>query len=104
VPFQGKGDGAAIVEVAERITAALRCPWVVLSQGVTIPDYPRAVELSCQGGASGFLAGRAVWSDALETEDYRTAIAERSVARLQGLIAIIDRVVSARPAATPTVA
>ena len=103
VPFQGKGDGAAIVEVAQGITAALRCPWVVLSQGVSIPDYPRAVELSCQGGASGFLAGRAVWSDALETEDYRTAIAERSVARLQGLIAIIDRVVSARPAVTPTV-
>jgi sulfofructosephosphate aldolase len=103
VPFQGKGDGGAIVEVAEAITAALHCPWVVLSQGVSIPDYPRAVELSCQGGASGFLAGRAVWSDALETEDYRTAIADRSVARLQGLIDIIDRVVSARSATVPIV-
>ena len=103
VPFQGEGDGAAILEVAQRITDALRCPWVVLSQGVSIPDYPRAVELSCQGGASGFLAGRAVWSDALETEDYRTAVAERSVPRLHSLSAIIDRVVSARIAAAPSV-
>jgi sulfofructosephosphate aldolase len=102
VPFQGKGESAAIVEVAQGITAALRCPWVVLSQGVSIPDYPGAVELCCQGGASGFLAGRAVWSDALEADDYRAAIAERSVARLQGLIAIIDRVVSARHLAAAT--
>lgn len=98
VPFQGKGDASALGDVALEITSVLPCPWVVLSQGVSIPDYPRAVELSCQGGASGFLAGRAVWSDALEADDYRVPLAERSVPRLQGLVRIVDEVVGARRA------
>ena len=35
---------------------------MVLSSGVDADRFPRAVEIACESGASGFLAGRAVWA------------------------------------------
>ena len=95
VPFLGLGDALRIGAVSERITATLSCPWVVLSAGVAVKDYPRAVEIACKSGASGFLAGRAIWGDLLATDDYRARIAEVSVPRVRNLVEIVDR--HARP-------
>ena len=89
VPFNGKGPLEAIVERCDAMTAVIPCPWVILSSGVSIEDYPRAVEAACRGGASGFLAGRAVWRDAL-TADPVPVLRERSVPRLQRLGEIVD--------------
>ncbi|HET7645017.1 MAG TPA: hypothetical protein VFM03_00865 [Candidatus Limnocylindria bacterium] len=94
VPHNGTGDPAAITDASARITEALPCPWVVLSSGVAIDDFPDAVEAACRGGASGFLAGRAVWRDAIGP-DPEPALRDRSVPRLQRLGEIVDRV--ARP-------
>jgi sulfofructosephosphate aldolase len=95
VPFAGKADDTAIARVCEQVSAVLPCPWVVLSQGVEIPEFPRAVEIACRSGASGFLAGRAVWADTLAHEDYRTKLGSVSVPRLQRLVEIVEK--SARP-------
>jgi sulfofructosephosphate aldolase len=76
------------------MTDLLPCPWVVLSSGVSIEDFPGAVEAACRGGASGFLAGRAVWRDAIGP-DPEPALHERSVPRLRRLGQIVDAV--ARP-------
>lgn len=65
VPFLGRASGPAIEAAAARRTALLPCPWVVLSNGVALDDFPAAVDAACRGGASGFLAGRAIWSDSL---------------------------------------
>ena len=46
-------------------------PWVILSGGVDFDLFYRQVEIACQAGASGFLAGRALWQEA-------TAIISRS--------------------------
>ena len=89
VPFEGMADGPSITSVCLRIAAVLPCPWVVLSSGVPIDDFPAAVEAACRGGASGFLAGRAVWRDAL-LEDPGPALHDRSVPRLRQLGAIVD--------------
>jgi sulfofructosephosphate aldolase len=94
VPFNGIGDTDAITERCRAMTAMLACPWVVLSSGVAIEDFERAVEAACRGGASGFLAGRAVWRDAL-TADPEPMLRERSLPRLQRLARIVDR--EARP-------
>lgn len=94
VPLNGRGDAADIVDRCRRMTESLPCPWVVLSSGVTIDDFPGAVEAACRGGASGFLAGRAVWRDAIGT-DPEAALTERSVPRLLRLAEIVDA--SARP-------
>jgi sulfofructosephosphate aldolase len=94
VPFEGRGDLEAVSDACRIMSASLPCPWVVLSSGVAIEDFPAAVEAACRGGASGFLAGRAVWRDAIGP-DPEPALRERSVPRLRQLATIVDR--HARP-------
>ena len=95
VPLEGKGDPTEIAARAREIDAALPVPWVVLSQGVAPDDFPSAVEASCRGGASGFLAGRALWTATLGAEDPAELLHSQSVPRLQRLSAIVDE--HARP-------
>jgi sulfofructosephosphate aldolase len=90
VPLEGKGDPAEITAAARLIDAALPVPWVVLSQGVEPEDFPRAVEASCRGGASGFLAGRALWTSTLGAADPTELLRSQSVPRLRKLAAIVD--------------
>ena len=90
VPLYGKGDPEEITRRAREIDAALPVPWVVLSQGVDPGDFPRAVEASCKGGASGMLAGRAVWTATLAAEDPTELLRAVSVPKLQELAAIVD--------------
>jgi len=65
VPLAGRGDPEEISRRAAAITERVAGPWVVLSQGVALADFPGAVEAACGGGASGFLAGRAIWTDSI---------------------------------------
>jgi len=90
VPLEGKGDQAEITRHAREIDAALPVPWVVLSQGVAADEFPGAVEASCRGGASGFLAGRALWTTTLGADDPTELLRERSVRRLQELAQLVD--------------
>ena len=94
VPLFGRGDLETMTARCREMTAVLPCPWVVLSAGVALEDFPRGVEAACRGGASGFLAGRAIWRDAL-VEDPEPALRERSVPRLRDLASLVDAV--ARP-------
>lgn len=87
VPLFGIGDSAVIVETAQRITESVDCPWVVLSSGVRAEDFANAVALSMLGGASGFLAGRAVWADATIAPDPVDYMRSVSATRLQELAA-----------------
>jgi sulfofructosephosphate aldolase len=90
VPLAGQGDPAEITRWARAIDEALPVPWVVLSQGVAPEDFPAAVEASCRGGASGLLAGRAVWAPTLAADDQEAALREFSVPTLERLAAIVD--------------
>lgn len=90
VPLGGRGDPDEIARHARRIDEALPCPWVVLSQGVDPGVFPRAVEASCRGGASGFLAGRALWTGAVAADDPTELLRVRSVPRLRELAEIVD--------------
>ena len=90
VPTHGAGEPAEITEWSRRIDAVLPCPWVVLSQGVDPARYPLAVEAACRGGASGMLAGRAVWTATLPADDPTGLLRRHSVPRLQELGRIVD--------------
>jgi sulfofructosephosphate aldolase len=90
VPLAGKGDPADITRWARAIDAAAVCPWVVLSQGVEPADFPAAVEAACKGGASGMLAGRAVWTATLGADDPTELLRDVSVPKLEQLGAIVD--------------
>jgi tagatose 1,6-diphosphate aldolase len=41
-------------------------PWVMLSAGATAVDFQRALTFALRAGASGFLAGRAIWWQAFQ--------------------------------------
>jgi sulfofructosephosphate aldolase len=94
VPLLGRGELDEMTARCRDMTAVLPCPWVVLSAGVALEDFPAGVEAACRGGASGFLAGRAIWRDAL-VEEPEPVLRERAVPRLQRLAALVD--VTARP-------
>ena len=90
VPFHVEGDLNLVTKNAERISEAIGSPWVVLSNGVKQPFFNDAVKACAMGGASGFLAGRAVWADIVGAADIPKALREVSIPRLQRLAEIVD--------------
>jgi sulfofructosephosphate aldolase len=80
-----------VVTTCHKVTEVLPVPWVVLSQGVRRDEFPLAVENACKGGARGFLAGRALWTNTLEADDPTELLRTQSVPRLEELIEIVDR-------------
>jgi len=66
----------------ERLSRATRVPWVVLSAGADFDVFRGLVEIACQGGASGFLAGRAIWKDAFKEKSRE---AQMDYVRTQGV-------------------
>ncbi|MBB5787287.1 hypothetical protein [Jiangella mangrovi] len=88
VPSAGEGEPAALLDACRELDDAVTGPWVVLSQGVALDRFPAAVEAACRAGASGFLAGRALWSDVVGRP--LTELAVRSAPRLERLTRIVD--------------
>ena len=96
VPLHGQGPDAAVLTECAALTESIASPWVVLSSGVAPDEFPRAVELACRAGASGFLAGRAVWRNCVgvDRRELPARLAEDAVARLQRLASVVDRVLT----------
>ena len=94
VPFAGQGPSNGITGWSEKVTDVIGAPWVVLSAGVQVDEFPRSVAAACRGGASGFLAGRAVWADTIGSE-YRLGLEAISAPRMRRLVEIVDA--EARP-------
>ncbi|MGP3964042.1 hypothetical protein ACTWPT_49560 [Nonomuraea sp. 3N208] len=99
VPLGGAAPEERLVEECARLDEVIPVPWVVLSQGVDRDDFPAAVRAACRAGASGMLAGRAIWSDLVgidvSSHDLAAALRARAVPRLQRLAEIVDE--HARP-------
>jgi len=93
VPLHGKGTEQEIRSQCERLTSLVASPWVVLSSGVAPDDFPQAVEWACKGGASGFLAGRAVWRNVIGSKDIETELRNDAVVRMKKLCDVVDRVI-----------
>jgi len=95
VPTLGSASDDVIAEHGRRLTEALDCPWVVLSNGTPAERFPDAAVAACRGGASGFLAGRAIWAASIEAPDVRRDLETAAAERLASLATRIDGV--ARP-------
>jgi len=93
VPLKGQGPAEEIRRRCAQITEAVSSPWVVLSSGVPADHFPTAVELACREGASGFLAGRAVWAAVIGSDEVERDLNEVSIPRLQRLGELVDEVV-----------
>ena len=57
-------DKARLLKLCQELNEASRLPWVLLSAGVDFERFKKQVEIACRAGASGFLAGRALWQEA----------------------------------------
>lgn len=96
MPCRGAGDEVEMRERCRAITSAVGSPWVILSSGVAEADFPRAVELAVHEGASGFLAGRAVWASCLAADDVDGCLEGPATERLGRFAAVADRAIDAR--------
>lgn len=72
------------------LSKASSVPWVLLSAGVDFETFEVQARLACEAGASGWLAGRAIWKEAVTmTADERAAfLAGKATDRMQRLNAI----------------
>ncbi|XWX04067.1 tagatose 1,6-diphosphate aldolase [Aggregatilineales bacterium SYSU G02658] len=76
---------AAVSEVAS-------VPWVLLSAGVDFETFAEQTLIACQQGASGYLAGRAIWKECVvmppaERAAFLTTTARERVERLNAIAA-----------------
>lgn len=90
VPGYAPGDVSLVREHAERMTRLMPMPWVILSNGTDAADFAEATKQACLGGAAGFLAGRAIWADAVAEDDPAKALRTRSTERLRTLADIVS--------------
>jgi tagatose 1,6-diphosphate aldolase len=58
-------DEALWRSACQAITDTVDCPWTVLSAGVDFPVFAKQVQIACEAGASGYIAGRAVWQEGM---------------------------------------
>ena len=56
-------DEARAQEHCRELDRASKAPWALLSAGVGFEQFQKQVELASKAGASGFLAGRALWQE-----------------------------------------
>lgn len=94
VPFHGQAAEEDVRRACAQLTTSITGPWVVLSSGVPEDIFPDAVKWACLEGASGFLAGRAVWASCIGAPDVIGAMETSAIERLKRLCEVVDGVVS----------
>jgi tagatose 1,6-diphosphate aldolase len=102
VPDPEEGDEAEITRVQDlfnQLGKAAGRPWVMLSAGAGQGAFKRVLHYAFKAGASGFLAGRAIWLDAAQAfpdlDAMRAGMREGSATYLREITAL------ARAEATP---
>lgn len=60
-------DLSEVRDFCRRVTEFSRVPWVILSAGVEIAEFAENVRIATGNGASGFLGGRAIWQDCVDS-------------------------------------
>ena len=96
MPLNGKGSQQELLKAAQALNDHIAMPWVILSSGVDEKLFPRAVRVAMQAGASGFLAGRAVWSSVVGLPDTELMLRDISVPKLHRLGEIVDEMMARR--------
>lgn len=96
MPLFGKGTQQELLAASQKLNENIAMPWVILSSGVDDKLFPRAVSVAMQAGASGFLAGRAVWSSVIGLPDTEMMLRDISVPKLQRLGEIVDEMMARR--------
>ena len=84
-------------EGCRRLASILDRPWAVLSAGVPFAEFSKVMRIGFDdGGASGFIAGRSVWREAValdgrERQEFLTTVALPRLAELTAIAATYAR-------------
>ncbi len=57
-------DEGKMKTYCRELSSSSQLPWVLLSAGASYDVFKQEVRIACQSGASGFMAGRALWQEA----------------------------------------
>lgn len=82
---------ASAAAAARDLDAGLDVPWALLSEGAGFDDFAVQMDISARAGASGYIAGRAIWADAVgyRADSERAAAVARAGERLDELNRIL---------------
>lgn len=83
-----------LLDLCQQLDNASRMPWVLLSAGVDFDSFKRQVAIACRAGASGFLAGRALWQEAAQIKsrgERMNFFTKVAAGRLKELVQIADK-------------
>jgi tagatose-1,6-bisphosphate aldolase len=88
LPYPGTAESCATVS---KICGHV--PWSVLSAGVDHETFIGQVEIAMTQGASGVIAGRALWKDcvSLDRAEQKSLLVNKAVPRLRQIQAILER-------------
>ena len=87
MPFPSDSDSPERWERAcQAVNDALDVPWAVLSWGAPFEVFVRQVAVACEFGCSGFMAGRAIWAEAVHTDDRQRTLAQIALPRFAALV------------------
>ncbi len=83
-------DHATWRRTCAKLSDASAVPWVLLSAGVDFEQFKPQAQIACECGASGFLAGRAIWKEAaaMAQNERRVFLRGTATERLKTLLAI----------------
>ncbi|ELY4323064.1 aldolase [Cronobacter turicensis] len=96
MPLSGRGDAQALLSASQKLHDQINMPWVILSSGVDEKLFPRAVRIAMSAGASGFLAGRAVWSSVIGLPDTDMMLRDVALPKLRRLGEVVDDMMARR--------
>jgi tagatose 1,6-diphosphate aldolase/sulfofructosephosphate aldolase len=84
------GSADACAQVSKNLG---QVPWTLLSAGVAYDAFVERTTIALDNGACGFIAGRAIWGEAVDFEgdERRAWLAEVAVPRLRGLVEVLGR-------------
>jgi len=86
-------DEEKLLGLCQELNEASRLPWVLLSAGVDFESFRKQVKIACKAGASGFLAGRALWQEGAQIrsrEERMNFFQNTAASRLKELAEIAD--------------
>jgi tagatose 1,6-diphosphate aldolase len=82
-----------LLRLCQQLNQASRLPWVLLSAGVDFDSFRKQVAIACKAGASGFLAGRALWQEGAQIRSRKERMSffrNTAASRLKELVEIAD--------------
>jgi tagatose 1,6-diphosphate aldolase len=87
-------DEAKLKSYCQELSQVSRLPWVLLSAGADFERFRQEVDIACKAGASGFMAGRALWQEATHISSRKERLnffRSQTVSRLKDLTRIADK-------------